>query len=90
MKVSWQPSSNLRKSLIDEFEQGTICDVVDVVSPSYGSTAHTPVVSQQSHTHNGQPPSKKKKQSTFTAPPDNGYISIGSHAGIYTLTYSNC
>lgn len=74
MKVSWQPSSSLKKCLIDEFEQGITCDIVDLVSPSYGSTAHTPVVSQQSHTHDEPLPSKRKKQSIFAAPPNNGYI----------------
>ena len=59
MKVSWQPSSNLKKSLVDEFEHGITCNVVDVVSPSYGSTAHTPVVSQQ--LHDGPPPSKRNR-----------------------------
>ena len=90
LKVSWQPSSNLKKCLIDKFEQGITCDVVDVVSPSYGSTAHTPVVSQKSLTHDGPPPpSKRKKRSTFAAPPDNGYIVL-NNLNSHTHTLIHC
>ena len=64
MKVSWQPSSNLNKDLIDEYERGVVCEVEDVVSPSYGSTAHTTIVNECKVDCDGPPPSKKLKQSS--------------------------
>ena len=60
-KLTWELSSSLPQELINEYEEGIVCNESIETEISYGVTNHTVIVEKRKHT-TGPPPVKKAKK----------------------------